>query len=376
MRSLISDLEAALASGSGERRLGMLDRVTELFLARAGAAGEAQVAVFDQVLLRLAEGIESRARAELARSLAPVANAPLALVGDLARDPSISVAAPVLQYSERLDDHTLSDCATRLSQAHLMAISRRRLLRPGVTDVLVTRGDQQVVRTVAGNDGARFSDAGFHVLVSRAGDDDLLAETVGLRADLPPASLQRLVRQASEPVRRKLAAQDPARGRAIGAIVPDVAGRTTPQRNYAAAERLVSALAREGSLDEETVRGFASAGRFEEAVAGLAALSGLSTDVVGQAMMNEAGDPALIIGKAAAMSWPTVQALLVMRSGGRPIAPRTLEDCRINYMHLSRETAQRVTRFYRLRAIVNRPGQAAPPRNGPPSHTQASRLDA
>jgi hypothetical protein len=45
-------------------------------------------------------------------------------------------------------------------------------------------------------------------------------------------------------------------------------------------------------------------------------------------------------------------------------------------MHLSRETAQRVTRFYRLRAIVNRPGQAAPPRNGPPSHTQASRLDA
>ena len=247
-----------------------------------------------------------------------------------------------------------------------MAISRRLRLSTSVTDVLVTRGDQDVVRTVAGNDGARFSDAGFHVLVSRAGDDDLLAETVGLRADLPPANLNRLVRQASELVRRKLAGCDPARGRVTAANTENVAARAAPQRSYAAAERLVSALAREGSLDEETVRGFASAGRFEEAVAGLAALSGLTSDVVGQALTSEAGDPALIIGKAAALSWPTVHAILVMRSGGRPIAPRTLEDSRVNYMHLSRETAQRVTRFYRLRTIVNRPGQATPPRNGPP----------
>ncbi|KAA5603339.1 DUF2336 domain-containing protein [Blastochloris sulfoviridis] len=373
---LISDLEAALASGPGERRLGMLNRVTELFLARAEGVGEAQVAVFDEVLLRLAEGIESRARAELARSLAPVANAPLVLVGNLARDASIVVAAPILQHSERLDDRTLSDYATKLSQGHLLAISRRRRLGTRVTDVLVTRGDRAVVRTVAGNDGARFSDAGFHVLVSRAGDDDLLAETVGLRADLPPASLNRLVRQASEPVRRKLAERDPARGRATATATATIAGRVAPQRNYSAAERLVSALAREGSLDEETVRGFASAGRFEEAVAGLAALSGLTSDVVGQALTSEAGDPALIIGKAAALSWPTVQALLVMRSGGRPIAPRTLEDSRVNYLHLSRETAQRVTRFYRLRAIVNRPAQATPPHNGLPHHTPASRLDA
>ena len=90
VRLLISDLEAALASGPSERRLGMLDRVTELFLARAGGVGEAQVAVFDEVLLRLADGIESRARAELARSLALVANAPLVLVANLAHDASIA----------------------------------------------------------------------------------------------------------------------------------------------------------------------------------------------------------------------------------------------------------------------------------------------
>jgi hypothetical protein len=33
--------------------------------------------------------------------------------------------------------------------------------------VLVARGDQQVVHTVAKNTGARFSDAGFRMLVKR-----------------------------------------------------------------------------------------------------------------------------------------------------------------------------------------------------------------
>ncbi|NJL08782.1 MAG: DUF2336 domain-containing protein [Methylacidiphilales bacterium] len=348
VRSLISDLEAALASRSTERRLDILHRVTGLFVAQAEHAADQHVAVFDEVLLRLADGIETRARAELARTMAPLANAPQALVENLARDAALAVAGPILQYSERLDERTLAECCATLSQAHLLAVSQRQRLSAGVTDVLVTRGDRKVVQTVAGNTGALFSASGFDALVTRADGDDLLAETVGLRSDLPQASLRRLVEQASDLVRRRLAESHPTRATAIAAIVEDIAGRVTHRRNYAAAERLVAALAREGSLDEETVRGFARAGRFEEAVAGLAALSDLSCNIVGQAMANASGDPMLIIAKSASLSWTTVQALLVLRSSGKPIAPRMLEDSRINYMHLSSQTAQRVVRFYKV----------------------------
>ena len=40
--------------------------------------------------------------------------------------------------------------------------------------MLVERGDREVVHSVVKNVGARFSDAGFRMLVKRsAGDDDL-----------------------------------------------------------------------------------------------------------------------------------------------------------------------------------------------------------
>ena len=48
-----------------------------------------------------------------------------------------------------------------------------------VTDVLVERGDRDVVHSVVRNVGARFSDAGFRMLVRRSADDDALATEVG-----------------------------------------------------------------------------------------------------------------------------------------------------------------------------------------------------
>ena len=42
------------------------------------------------------------------------------------------------------------------SQQHLLAIAQRNALSEQVTDVLVERGDRDVVRSVAQNDRARF----------------------------------------------------------------------------------------------------------------------------------------------------------------------------------------------------------------------------
>ena len=48
-----------------------------------------------------------------------------------------------------------------------LAISQRKSLHEDVTDVLVSRGNREVVRSVARNSGARFSDSGFWRLVQR-----------------------------------------------------------------------------------------------------------------------------------------------------------------------------------------------------------------
>jgi len=80
------------------------------------------------------------------------------------------VAAPVLSQSERLDDEVLIETARNKSQAHLMAISTRRALSGAVTDVLVLRGNDEVIQSTVNNPGAEFSERGFTRLIqSRRG---------------------------------------------------------------------------------------------------------------------------------------------------------------------------------------------------------------
>src|ERR1700753_327348 len=124
--------------------------------------------------------IETYAKELLSKRLAPGDRPRPLTVRALEFDDLIEVAAPVLSQSERLDDQTLIETAQSKSQAHLMAISTRKALSGAVTDVLVQRGNNEVLESVVGNPGAEFSENGFTRLVHRAEGNDSLATCVGL----------------------------------------------------------------------------------------------------------------------------------------------------------------------------------------------------
>src|SRR5262249_26479701 len=149
--SLIDEIEEALAAQSEERRAAALWRITDLFIAGADTYGEDHVTLFDDVLQRLAVTIEKNARAKLSSRLARIPNAPHGMMRNLASEHDIRVAQPVLRYSPRLDDSYLAETAATHSQQHLLAISQRQELSETVTDVLIERGDRDVVRSVAQN---------------------------------------------------------------------------------------------------------------------------------------------------------------------------------------------------------------------------------
>ena len=152
----------------------------------------------------LIEEIESKARAELSHCLAPISNAPIKVLRMLANDDDIAVAGPVLKLAPRLAEADLVDLAKTKSQAHLQAISARKVLGEAVTDVLVRRGDREVARSVADNRGARISETGFSRLVERAEKDGVLAEKVGLRPDIPPQLFRELLTGATAVVHQRL----------------------------------------------------------------------------------------------------------------------------------------------------------------------------
>ncbi|HEV3395493.1 MAG TPA: DUF2336 domain-containing protein [Xanthobacteraceae bacterium] len=352
--SLIGDLERAIASGTLERRVASLWHVTDLFITGASQYSDEQVALFDDVITRLAAQIEATARAKLARLLAPVANAPVKTIKALASDAEIAVAGPVLARSERLDDATLCENALTQSQLHLLAISKRRTLSEAVTNVLVERGDSQVARSVSRNAGARFSDAGFEMLVKRSEGDDVLAERLGLRTDIPRHHFLRLIARASDAVRAKLAAANPGAAEEVQYVVTEVVGKiraeaVTQSGDYVDARAKIEALHRAGTLNEANVYESAKARRFEETVAALAFMCGVPIDVAETAMLDEQPDTMLILAKAAGLSWTTVKFVLLLRSGGHSVSAHELEDALKTYEQLSEETAHLAVRFYQSR---------------------------
>src|ERR1700722_9657384 len=94
--ALLTDLEAALKGGLADKRVETLRRVADLFVNDSERLQPEHVAVFDDVMWRLSQGIESRARAELSKRIAAIVNAPIGMIKDLAADDAIEVAAPVL----------------------------------------------------------------------------------------------------------------------------------------------------------------------------------------------------------------------------------------------------------------------------------------
>ena len=207
--NLLDELQATLSHGTVARRVEALRRVTDLFLNNAVDYSDEQIALFDDVFQCLMLHIEISAKALLSNRLAPVDTAPPLTIRALALDDIIEVAGPVLTQSSRLDDAALIEAARNKSQAHLLAISNRKSLSGAVTDVLVLRGNDEVVQSTVNNPGAEFTERGFTRLVNRAENDDDLATCVGLRPTLPRHLYLKLLAKASDTVRDRLEAANP-----------------------------------------------------------------------------------------------------------------------------------------------------------------------
>lgn len=348
---LIPELEQAVQSGTPERRGHMARQIATLFLDGARRFGESEVQVFDDVLVRLVNEIEARARAELARRLAPVANAPMEVIRRLAKDDDIAVSGPVLSQSVRLADADLIDIARSKGQSHLIAISGRSHIQETLTDILIARGDRDVVRLVAGNPGAKISESGYSSLVRRAERDGNLAETVIRREDMPDEMFRELLTRATEVVQKRLlATAKPETQAEIRRVLADVshavAESATPPRDFTDAQAQAARLRIGGALNESAIAEFAAAGRYEDAVAALSGLTSVPVEVVDKLMTGERPDPILILCKASGFDWQTAKALILLR----PVTPgksaAALEHAAGNFERLSASTARRVVRFW------------------------------
>jgi uncharacterized protein (DUF2336 family) len=355
-QTLIDELEAAVVNRSIGSRADVLRRVTDLFVSGSNRFDGEQRALFDHVIGRLVEEIEHSARAAFGARLATIAHAPPKVSRALALDDSIEVAGPLLAHSEQLDDETLVAGALTKSQEHLLAISRRRMLTEGVTDILVERGNQQVVVSTAANFGARFSEFGYSKLVTRSDADADLALTVWSRPEIPREHLLTLFATASEAVRVKLETADRQKAALVRDMIKQASNQIQTQvrersANFATAQAQVKSLHQEGALTEDRLREFAEAGKFDETAVALSLLVDLPIGAIERTLVHDRSDQVLVLARSIGLSWDTTKAILQVQSMTRTKArsAHEFEQCLADFRKLKPETARTAIQFHRLR---------------------------
>jgi len=364
--SIADEVEAAIAAGSTERCAETAERVTALFLASAGSYSDEQIELFGDVFERLVNTIELRAiadvsarvaLAELSSQLAPVAQAPAAVMRRLARHEEISVAGPVLTESSRLSEQDLVEIAQSKSEKHLIAIAGRWWLQEIVTDSLLARRFPSVSRRLVNNPGARVSAAGFTLILAQAASDPELAVATGIRADLPSELRAELLRHATDAVRTHLLSRAPSYlfeeiRAAISAASAGIKREISRERDFTTAKTLVAQLKKEGRLNATTLLDLTGQKRYEETVAALAELSKSSIELVRSLIQSLRSDGILVPCKVAGLDWETVRAVLDCRFSNGVTAETEAAKLRRQYAELTVDEARRLLKLWMFRSAV------------------------
>jgi uncharacterized protein (DUF2336 family) len=334
------EIEDIMVSGSQEKRTEILRLLIEFFLV-GGNCSDEQFETCVEFFSHCAEWVDAETRAEFANRLAPEKLAPARIVRALARDPVLEVAAPVLTRSPLLGETDLLACANGKSQDWLLAISRRASLSEVIGDFLVKQGNAEVVRSVAGNAGARFSDAGFGMLVEKCRDDERLAVSVGARQDVPQKFIADLGSRATGEVFKEL----------VRAIAQ--AREADRKRDYAPVKALYDSIVEAGGEIEPVLYDFARSGAFDQSVVALAVLCKLPVETVGGIVLDRraGNEPVLALVKRAGLPWPA--ALEILKVHGGDLAPEQTEAARRYFDKLDARVAQRLVQLHQARYAGN-----------------------
>jgi uncharacterized protein (DUF2336 family) len=335
---------------SPERRRQLLQAIANAFFA-APQRSATELNLFDEIMDKVLAEVEPLARRELAERLADLAEAPRRTLVRLAVD-VIDVAEPVLTRSPALRDDDLAPIAREQSQDHLLAIARRKTLSSRLTDILVERGNDEVASTVTGNEGARFSEAGFEWLATRASANVAILNRLVMRSDLPERVANELLPVLASSIAEKIEATD-EKGKVSTRKMIDDARLLLADRLRAAVSRarplavLNDQIARGNLTVAEAVAELADADQLVDLAAFVGTRIGVRSETVVRNLFLGGEETLMLVCRAAALNLDAFSAILRMRNRrrrGSAVEPaRLMKD----YLRIPRPMAENVMRTVR-----------------------------
>ncbi len=358
-RLCLSDLEALSVERDPGKRRELLRKVTDLFFITEQQQSDGDRSIFGGVMERVAFELEVEARAELSQRLSSAHSAPHNIVRRLAED-DIEVARPVLERSKVLSDADLVDIAYSKGQDHLMAMTRREELSAAVTDVIVQRGNDDVLTSVAGNSGASFSARSFDTLAVKATHLSGLREKLVARDDVPNEVIEAIKRNVAEKLKKEFSSQhSDISSEEIDHVVELQSGNVDfsslkKDSRFGTPKIDVADLHKKGLLSQDKIREFAEKSMKDELVHSLALKADI-TPSMAYHTLYEAEVPALaVLCRAFHFKRDTFFSLLQERVHTSNLAAEHIVSAMKRYDSLNDETAQRIFRFLKVRLSVAR----------------------
>ena len=339
---LLSELDT-IGGWPAERRAETLRQITALFLNQANSLASDQIALFDEVFMRLIDGVEPRSLAQFSQQLSdatcvvPVSARRLALHDDEL------VSIPILKLL-RLAPELLLDVAKSRGLKYYLAIAQRHSVDPFVCEALVQCGDTAIHHALAENRGVSISDTGWVRLAQIGETDQELAKKLGRRSDLPMHVKNKLhAKLGTERMRELNIMPQTMRDQIENAVATADAAKVSPE--LVAAFASMSDLARKGKLNDSTINRFAVHGDYTNVVAAVAFLTGSTVEVILPLISSVNVEGLVVACKASRLDWATVVQIAKNRPGQPPISAAELEKAKATFDAISISAAQRTVRF-------------------------------
>ena len=353
MTSKLEDLIALAYEPSSQRRRELLREVTDLFFVAPGGHNAAEMELFDGVLSKLAGELETEVRAELAGRFGDSPHAPAGLIRSLADDEA-KVAGQVLAQSPLLSEADLLHVVRTRGQEHLRIVSTRSDVTTAVSDVIVARGDDTTLETLLRNQDAALSRRAHEVAVDRAVKNPELHEAMVQRQSVPIDLLNEMYFM----VEAKLREQIMARNANVDPSVLEAALVSSRKRlaardgalpaDFAAAEAHIRALQAKGAITPSALAAFLRQGEKTRFLVALAELGDIDFHTGRRIVERRDLDALAVVCKAADFDRALFLTftVLILEPGQ---AMRKAEQYGELYTKLSKETAVRTIRFWRMR---------------------------
>ena len=170
---------------------------------RTKTMSDAERAFAHKLLKHISEDSAEMVRRALAVTLKNSPKLPRDIATKLARDIE-SIAVPVLTHSPVFTDADLVEVLKSKAAAKAIAVAKRISVSDHVARAIIRFGDSHAVAQVAANDGALISEETASQMLDIYKNDDLIAESMIARRDLPPKIVEKMISLVSDEMVKKL----------------------------------------------------------------------------------------------------------------------------------------------------------------------------